>query len=89
VAAFRQFIERAFVIRYLRIVEGRPVKDHAAPVEHPNQKAARIFGKIFEPGDEFAMLVSKNRAVGLDHKGEHFGEMIEVVIDRKDWQLHP
>ena len=35
------------------------------------------------------MALRQYRPVGLADEKQHLGEMVVIIIDRKDWQLHP
>jgi hypothetical protein len=35
------------------------------------------------------MALGEHRPVGLADEKQHLGEMVVIIIDRKDWQLHP
>jgi hypothetical protein len=34
------------------------------------------------------MALGEHRPVGLADEKQHLGEMVVIIIDRKDWQLH-
>ena len=39
--------------------------------------------------DERAMALGEYRPIDLADEKQHLGEMVVIIIDRKDWQLHP
>jgi hypothetical protein len=35
------------------------------------------------------MALVEDRPVDLADEKQHLGEMVVIIVDRKDWQLHP
>jgi hypothetical protein len=64
-------------------------EEASAPVDHPYQKALRILRERLECLDERTMALVEHRPVDLADEKQHLGEMVVIIIDRKDWQLHP
>ena len=81
-AARQQVVDRAFQIRNLSVPEERPIEDRAPPIDHPDQQALRILGKMLETRDEGVVLIRQDRAVGSSDEREHLDEMVVVIIDR-------
>ena len=62
-ATSQEVIDRTLHIGNLGVPEERSIKDRAAPVDHPNQQALRVFREALKPQDEGVMLFRQDRTV--------------------------
>jgi hypothetical protein len=65
----------------LGVVEQGPIEYRTTPVDHADQQASGISRKALEARYERVMIRAKNGFVRSLHEPEHFGEMVEIIID--------
>nr|WP_244429148.1 hypothetical protein [Bradyrhizobium sp. CCBAU 15544] len=65
----------------LGVAEQGSVEYGTPPVDHADQEASRISRKALEPRYERVMLRTKHGGVRPLHEPQHFGEVVQVIVD--------
>ena len=77
----RQIGGRTLDVVDLGVVEQGSVEYRTTPVDHADQQASGISRKALEARDEGVMIRTKHGCVRPLHEPEHFGEVVEIIVD--------